>query len=435
MSVRLPTWPGAWYAHTWGGQFTALAWLSVFLAVAWLGGAYAALVQVGELQDAITRVAAPGADAATRLAVGVQQMGTDAADFLVTATPVEDAALHQALTAAHQRDVQALQTLGNTMRDSLFTARTNAAGAVERQRVTDIESAWSDLLVQTALEQYALARGRRQEAHAAWNTADAVIVTRLEPAVADLGRMKSGQLATLFELAGTRLPLLEALFAAVGGATAACMALACLLMTVRTHRLLNAGMLAGLAVVGLWSAFVLQSLQAARQDLVSAELAWQTVMTVDQVVLQGSRACAAQTRWLMDGGAAGPWDDTWRDATQSVQERLAHVAVPGSEGRQALSAAVARWEDFRNADARMRDLYRSGRRQAAVGASLGPGDDAFIAFSGDLERLEASARTQFETTTGETARASSMLKRWAWSPLLAGLLLFLLGIRSRLAEF
>lgn len=144
---------------------------------------------------------------------------------------------------------------------------------------------------------------------------------------------------------------------------------------------------------------------------------------------------AAESRWLVD--------DAYRPSLQSSFDGLAgqlRALSPDAAGSPELTPAVERTRTaYLAADAQLRQLARQGQLdQASVqltGVTRGQLAFAYYDFGLQLDRLSAAADARF---TAGAAAADGDLAPWSWAPsalLGPALLLIVLGVRPRLAEF
>ncbi|MFC4536193.1 hypothetical protein [Sphaerisporangium dianthi] len=108
----------------------------------------------------------------------------------------------------------------------------------------------------------------------------------------------------------------------------------------------------------------------------------------------------------------------------------ARLSLPGQG--QAFEEVLRRYQAFQRNDQRIRQLATGGSRRAAVGQAMGP---AFASYDEALVKLTSLHHQAFESAVRE---GDDALGGWNWVPpaaALAVILLVLIGVRPRLAEY
>ncbi|WP_018655244.1 hypothetical protein [Actinomadura flavalba] len=232
-------------------------------------------------------------------------------------------------------------------------------------------------------------------------------------------------------------------------------------LTVRFRRLLNPALaLATLLVVGLTGLSTVMLLGQAERLRTAKEDGFDSILALSRTRAISNSAYADQTRYLLDPGRADTYEQVFFSKSQSVLYlRAGNLAayndavqrqsgngrylgflgveagrqgIPGQ--RAALARVVVGYRAFQADDRRLRQLTGAGERGRAVAARLGEAR-GFAAYDASLVRLAALHQDVFDDAIRDGEDGS---RYWEYGLPAAGLaviVLVLLGVRPRLAEY
>ncbi|MGK5553027.1 hypothetical protein ACSNOI_15550 [Actinomadura kijaniata] len=242
-----------------------------------------------------------------------------------------------------------------------------------------------------------------------------------------------------------------------------------LFLVVRFRRLLNPALAAAtvIALALTASAAVMLGGQAghlkkAKQD------GFDSILALSRARAIGNSANADQTRYLLDPGRADTYEQVFLSKSQSVlylparslseyagkvQTGVGDLRSPqmlgflGSEAKRVaaddtmpdldrtLPQVLGHWQRYQRDDQRIRQLVNGGRRREAIGERLGGSARDFAAYDASLVQLGGIHRRAFDQAVADGDRGT---RGWEFVVPAAGLLilvLVLVGVRPRLAEY
>ncbi|GII78803.1 hypothetical protein Sru01_37850 [Sphaerisporangium rufum] len=231
----------------------------------------------------------------------------------------------------------------------------------------------------------------------------------------------------------------------------------------RFRRTLNLPVLAATVVAAGLAVAAVVVLQREAGALARAkEDGFNSVLALSRARAIGNTLHGDQSRYLLDPQRADTYEQVYLDKSQAVfylpagnldkyyaavdrgvagypgradflgfyGSEAAHVTLPGQ--RESISETLKLYQAFQQADRRLRQAAAGGDRQAAVAQAMGP---AFASYDDALVRLTGLHRTAFDAAVAE---GDAALRGWEWVPpaaALAAVLLVLIGVRPRLAEY
>ncbi|GII60669.1 hypothetical protein Skr01_07540 [Sphaerisporangium krabiense] len=229
------------------------------------------------------------------------------------------------------------------------------------------------------------------------------------------------------------------------------------------RRTLNLPLLLASVVVGALTLAGVLVLQHEGNALTSAkEDGFNSVLALSRARAIGNTLRGDEIRYLLDPQRADTYEQVYLDKSQSVlyvpggnldkyytalDEAVSgypgkvtflgfygtEASAGGVSGQQAAVSRVLRlYQAFQRNDQQIRRLATGGSRREAVGRVMGP---SFGAYDDALVRLTTLHRTAFDDAVAGGDRA---LGGWNWLPpaaALAAILLVLIGVRPRLAEY
>ncbi|GGK89493.1 hypothetical protein Sme01_49810 [Sphaerisporangium melleum] len=230
----------------------------------------------------------------------------------------------------------------------------------------------------------------------------------------------------------------------------------------RFRRTLNLPALAATVVVAaltVAAAVVLQHESNVLRD--AKEDGFNSVLALSRARAIGNTLHGDESRYLLDPQRADTYEQVYLDKSQAVLyveagnldkyyaaldqrisgNKIDFLGLFGTEAAGGLSlpgqfpafrSVLTGYQEFQRSDRRLRQLATSGARRAAVSEAMGP---AFASYDDALVKLTALHRKALDAAVRD---GDAALGGWNWLPpaaALAAILLVLVGVRPRLAEY
>jgi hypothetical protein len=407
---------------TWRGQFVAMGWGVGILALLWVLLVYVCWGQSVQTCAAESAAAVSGLDATSRMATAIQDVDARAADFLLTGESTADGHLQALLTQVHESDANLIDNRLAAFHAALIEAHRAMGGDM----LNSVDTAYPEYLFQVRLEGYEYAHRRPSEARAAWVQSNHVMLEHIQPILDHVLTSGTEARHEAFDDAAFRLWRWNVVQEALAAALATLIMVSMGLLVWRTHRIVHVWLLLAIvAVVGgqwsLWSSF-----NEAGATLRSLDGSYAALRQVDMARQQASQANAAVSRSLEASDAA---------LDQGFGAMCTHVLDGLSATSHTPQAAKDRWAQYVKLAGDVHQRASQGQKQNALSLDVGTASDVFVAFTDTVDAMEESEHHAFEAESHHVSEAIHSIRWWAWSPALVGLLLFLQGLRVRLADF
>lgn len=414
---------------------------------------------------------APRTTSAADLDLALNDMDAQAANILLSSGDAGKGRLQTPYTKAVGLYGDSRREIGHDLRTLAVAAQGSGADEKTVESLTDDFAEYQELIGR-ALENDGH-HGGKPAALADYRRATDLLRNRLLPAAGDL--VSSNDAAFEAEYSSARSAL-SAQFAAV-------LALGVLLLAVlgvlqwylarSFRRILNPGVLAATVCTLLAVILGSQMLSASADHLrVARHDAFDSVVALSRARAIAYDANADESRYLLDpqrrdqyaesflaksqqlyglkGATLPTYDDelatTWQAYradhhdlrfTGDFRRELDNTTFPGE--RTAAERTVDTYAVYQRDDRKIRALFTAGKEQQAVQFCMdrapGTSNAHFGAWMGALDKVAGINRAHFESSVDGGRSALNGLLPWAGGLLGAAMLLTLLGLRPRLAEF
>lgn len=391
-----------------------------------LVSAWHALAWSTEIFRSITQDAAPSVDYAADLGSSIQDMDAKAADFILTAD--------RSLIGVHETDRGAMHVAQRRIRDDMFKARSNITFEGEADVVTSIEDAYATYLALLTKAFYDLDEARPQTALVTYLKATEVLHQTVSHAVDRLESLNTKQVFRLYDADQGQM---HRLVVRSSGLLVLGTILALFLMALRTHRVLNIGLLLALLLAAFGATLTVTALHTCEVNLTRVVVdAFRSIQLADRIKHYSYHANADAARFLLDAGHAQQWQGTFDGRVAMIETDLSRAAqnitFPGEA--DAVAEMQEAWKKFIALDAQMRTMWRAGQHAEATALAVHDTHQALENFEAARLRFGRVNREKFQQYSNQaTATLVTAHDAIGWVLLLTALFA-LIGIRQRLSD-